>query len=229
MPQDARRYLAALAVVVVLGGAGEALRLSRDNAAHYQPDFAEVPMRIGDFQGRDLPVDQSIFDFLSAAGMLEREYRGPRGPVWLSVIYAANWRSVHSPMGCYPAQGWEVLDERPVEFPAQAGGEPLHARLLRVKKDDQERLAIFSFAYKGGNTADWATLPFRVMLGPPGAGGLVFTLSTPALPDSSAALERLAEIFAAAYPPAVAFWDQPYPAARSTAWESFWRHARRRD
>jgi len=213
VPQDARRYLAALAVLVVLGGASEALRWTRDRQAHYQPDFAGVPIRIGDFQGHDRPVDQSIFEFLAAGGMLERDYTGPEGMVRLSVIYAANWRSVHSPMGCYPAQGWEVLDERPVDFPVQASAEPLHARLLRVKKDDRERLVIFSFAYKGGSTADWAMLPFRIMLGPPGAGGLVFTLSTSAAPDRQAALQRLAEIFAAAYPPAVAFWDQPIPAS----------------
>ncbi len=220
MSQTTRRYLVALAVVLLLGGAGEYLRVTRARASHYQPDFSAVPRRIGEFQGTDLPVDQSIFDFLSAGGMLEREYQGPGGRVRLSIIYAADWRSVHSPMGCYPAQGWEILDERPVTLaaPAATGGEEkLQARLLRVRKQDQERLAVFSFAYKGGNTADWATLPFRIMLGPPGAGGLVFTLSTSATPDAEAALQRLAEIFAAAYPPAVAFWEQSSPPPREPA------------
>jgi hypothetical protein len=204
---DARRYLTALAVVLVLGGAGEALRLSRPREAHYQPDFAAVPLRIGDYQGRDLPVSESIYRFLAAGGMLEREYEGPAGAVRLTIIYAADWRSVHSPTGCYPAVGWEVLEDRPVDFlaPGGASAEPLHARLLRVRKGDQERLAAFSFAYQGGTTADWALMTLRVALGPRGAGGLVFTLSTP---NDPGALARLGEIYAAAYPAAIGFWNQ---------------------
>lgn len=208
MSPHARRYLTALAVVVVLGGAAEGVRLTRTREAQYRPDFAAVPLRIGDYQGRDLPVDESIYRYLAAGGMLEREYEGPAGAVRLTILYAADWRSVHSPTGCYPATGWEVLEDRAVDFPAPAGSgsaEPLHARLLRVRKGEQERLAVFSFAYAGGTTADWAQMTIRVALGRRGAGGLVFTLSTPSDPE---ALARLGQIYAAAYPAAIRFWEE---------------------
>ncbi len=208
MSSDTRRYLTALAAVIVLGAAAEAMRLTRPRQAQYQPDFATVPLRIGDYQGRDLPVDESIYRYLAAGGMLEREYEGPAGPVRLTILYAADWRSVHSPTGCYPATGWEVLEDRAVDFPPQAASgstKPLHARLLRVRKGEQERLAVFSFAYAGGTTADWAQMTIRVALGRRGAGGLVFTLSTPSDPG---ALARIGEIYAAAYPEAIRFWAQ---------------------
>jgi EpsI family protein len=196
----------ALAVVVVLGGAGEGLRLSRPRTADYHPSFAAVPQQIGAYQGQDLPVDQSIYRFLSASGMLERVYVGPGEPVQLTVLYAADWRSVHSPTGCYPASGWEILEEQSVDFAVPAGGEALHTRLLRVRRGDRERLALFSFAYPGGTTADWSTMGVKVALGPRGAGGLVFTLSTDLGGDYEAALKRLDLILATAYPPAIAFW-----------------------
>lgn len=205
MSSPARRYLTALAIVIVLGGAAEAMRLTRPREAQYRPDFSTVPLRIGDYQGRDLPVDESIYRYLAAGGMLEREYEGPAGSVRLTILYAADWRSVHSPTGCYPATGWEVLEDRAVDLPAAGSrsAEPLHARLLRVRKGEQERLAVFSFAYAGGTTADWAQMTIRVALGRRGAGGLVFTLSTPSDPG---ALARLGEIYAAAYPEAIRFW-----------------------
>ena len=196
----------ALAVVVVLGGSGEAVRLSRPHAADYHPSFTAVPEQIGAYQGQDEPVDQSIYRFLSASGMLERLYAGPEGLVQLTILYAADWRSVHSPTGCYPASGWEILEERPVDFAAAEGGEPLHARLLHVRKGEHERLALFSFAYPGGTTADWSTMGVKVALGPRGAGGLVFTLSTDLQGDPTAALRRLDTIFASAYPAAIGFW-----------------------
>jgi hypothetical protein len=198
----------ALVIVVVLGGGGEALRLSRPHEAHYQPDFAAVPATIGDYRGQDLPVDASIYRFLAAGGMLERRYQGPSGMVQLTIVYAADWRSVHSPTGCFPAAGWQIVEERPVDFPAVEGTEPLHARLLRVRKDQHELLSLFSFAYPGGTTADWATMGVKVALGPRGAGGLVFTLSTPLQDDSHAALQRLGLLFANAYPAAIGFWTQ---------------------
>ena len=201
-----RRYLVALAMVVALGSLGEAALRHRPRAAVYHPDFATVPARVGDYESRDLPVNESIYQFLAAGGMLEREYLGPEGKVRLTIIYAADWRSVHSPMGCYPAQGWEVLDERPVEFPGATGGEPLHARIVRVRKEGQERLALFSFAYAGGTTADWTLMPVKVALAPRGAGCLVFTLYTPLQPDPAGALGRLQAIFAATYPAAISFW-----------------------
>jgi EpsI family protein len=207
----ARRYLIALGLVLAFGGAGEAIRVTRVPPAAYRPDFAAIPLRIGEYQGRDLPIDESVYKFLGAGGMIEREYVGPGAPVRLSVLYASDWRSVHSPEGCYPAQGWELVSNEKVTVPVRADrgeAQPLQARLLRLHKGDQTLLALFSFAYKGGTTPDWAWMGLRVALGPKGAGGLVFTLSTLEKPNAQAARARIEQIFAAAYPKAVEFWYQ---------------------
>ncbi|HEY3398165.1 MAG TPA: exosortase-associated EpsI family protein [Armatimonadota bacterium] len=213
MPTDSRRYLIAAALVLLLGSGGEYVRVTRVPPAAYHPTFAEVPLSIGDYQGKDVPIDESIYRFLAASGMLERRYEGPEGGVQMTILYASDWRSVHSPAGCFPAQGWEIVSDDPVSYdPPRGSGitSMLHARLLRLHKDDKWLMAMFSFAYQGGTTSDWSDEGMKVARGPRGAGGLVFTLSTPLDPrDPQASVKRIGTVFATAYPGAIAFWNQP--------------------
>ncbi|NLO73924.1 MAG: EpsI family protein [candidate division WS1 bacterium] len=194
-------------LLVVLAVAAEAVRLTRVPPAAYHPTFAEIPREIGAYTGVDLPPDESVLNFLSATAMLERRYDGPDGSVSLSVLYAPDWRSIHSPEGCYPAQGWTVLSEQTITLPSSAG--PLRAKLIRLKKNDLFLLALFSFAYYGGTTADWTAEGLRVALGPRGAGGVVFTLSTPVAESApETAYHRLTKIMQVAYPAAISFWKK---------------------
>ena len=207
MSADARRYLIAVILLAVLGSAAEAVRIARVPPAAYHPTFAEVPREIGTYTGRDLPVDQSIFAFLGAEAMLERSYEGPGVPVQMTVLYAPDWRSIHSPEGCFPAQGWSVLEEKVLTVASSAG--PLQAKLIRSRKDDQHLLALFSFAYYGGTTADWTQEGYKVALGPRGAGGVLFSLSTPLeSSDPAPGTARLTEVLQVAYPAAIAFWGK---------------------
>ena len=129
------------------------------------------------------------------------------GPVSMSVLYAPDWRSIHSPEGCFPAQGWTVLEEKVLTVPSSAG--PLQAKLIRLKKGDLYLLALFCFGYPGGTTADWTQEGYKVALGPRGAGGIVFTLSTViATTDPEAAGKHLTEIMQVAYPAAASFWGK---------------------
>jgi len=204
----------ALVTILAFGGAAHALRLTRVPEAAYRPDFKQVPLQIGTFKGRDLPIDESIYRYLAASGMLERDYEGPSGGVRLTVLYAADWRSIHSPSGCLPAAGWEIVSDVQVDFPAPPSlgtREPLRGRLVRAHKGEAWLLVLYSFGYYGGTTADWTEMASKVTAGPRGAGGLVFTLSTPVLPNLAEAEQRLAEVLAGAYPGAIAFWRQGAP------------------
>jgi hypothetical protein len=207
MSADARRYLTAVVLLVLLAGTAEAVRVTRVRPTMYHPTFEDVPHQIGAYTGTDLPRDESIYRFLSAEGMLERKYAGPGPDVYMTILYAPDWRSIHSPEGCYPSQGWMVLEEKVVTVASPA--RPLEAKFLRLKKDKLNLMALYSFAYLGGTTADWEKEGYRVALGPRGAGGVVFALSTAIdASGSSAAADRLIPIMQVAYPAALSFWKK---------------------
>jgi len=185
--------------------------IMRKSPAQYSPDFAAVPMEIGPYEAKQLSTDQSIYRFLEADAMAERRYVSETSSVKLSLIYGSDWRSIHSPAGCYPAQGWQIVTDKQLQVPAppeSSTSAPLEARLLRVQKDETELLAMFSFCHPGGTTGDWAMQGWKVATGPRGAGGLVISLSTLTGGDLLAARQRLVWFLQQVYPHAVKFWYQ---------------------
>ncbi len=216
MPPVTRRYLAALVVIVVAAGAVHALRALSITAPAYQPNFQALPRQIAGHDGEELEVNESIFGFLGADAMIERLYTGPDGWVSVTLIYGAHWRNVHSPAGCYPAQGWLIITDDPIEVAAPDNSPtpaPVEGRLLRVMKNEQQRLAMFSFCHPGGTTSDWTKQGWKVATGPRGAGGVIIILNTEPIPTRSAAQQRLKQFLAEVYPYAVSFWYQESDAA----------------
>ena len=206
-----RRYLVALVVMVVAGGAVEALRALSTTPPLYQPNFEALPLQIAGHDGESLEVNESIFRFLGADAMIERLYTGPDGWVRVTLIYGAHWRNVHSPAGCYPAQGWLIVSDDPIEVPPPDNSptqDPIQGRLLRVMKDERQQLAMFSFCHLGGTTSDWTKQGWQVATGPRGAGGVIIILNTEPTPGQAAGRQRLKQFLAEVYPYAVSFWYQ---------------------
>ncbi len=213
MSPVARRYLVALATLLITAGVLEGIRAISAASPAYTPNFETLPLRIADYEGESIEVDQSIFNFLGADAMLERLYTGPEGTVSATLIYGAHWRNVHSPAGCYPAQGWLIVNSETVEVPAPHNSptpENIQAQLIRVSKEDQQRLAMFVFCHPGGTTSDWTWQTVNVLFGQifsqRGAGGVIIILRTDPMPNLAVAQRRLEQFLAEVYPYAVGFW-----------------------
>lgn len=211
MSATARRYIVAIIILLAAAAAVEAVRIVSSAPPAFAPDFATLPMKIGDYQGQNREVDEFIRKYLGAEQMLERLYTGPDGLVSVTLIYGAQWRDVHSPVSCFPAQGWLIVTDDPIQVPVSANSPTpgaIHARLLRVVKNDQYRLAAFAFCHPGGTTSNWIYQGWKVLTGPRGAGGVIVILNTEPIPDLKAARQRLNQFLAVVYPHAVSFWYQ---------------------
>ncbi len=79
-----------------------------------------MPLQFGDFRGRELPTDKSVFAYLGADEMIDRLYMDEtthRG-VTLSVVFARGWRALHSTEQCLRNQGWRLIKRARVELPS---------------------------------------------------------------------------------------------------------------
>jgi len=207
----ARRHIAIIVVLLLGAVAAQVAHIVRKSPAQYTPGFDAVPMELGAYKGDALSVDQSIYRFLAADAMIERRYVAKDGTVKLSLIYGSDWRSLHSPAGCYPAQGWQIVTDEQLTVPAPPDSPtsaPLQARLLRVRKSKIELLAMFTFCYPGGTTGQWAEQGWKVATGPRGAGGIVISLIMPTGGNLAEARQRLKWFLQQVYPHAVKFWYQ---------------------
>ncbi len=118
------------ALVLLIGGGGvyrvkEGYYLLLEGAASLPAgSLARLPMRLGDWQGEDVPV-RPPFSLPPAKQVLSRAYVpvGERQGVRLSVGTGIRFRDLvsHRPEAWYPAAGWVLIDEKPLSVPVRDG------------------------------------------------------------------------------------------------------------
>jgi EpsI family protein len=102
--------------VALLAGTALFLQLrSRTERLPSHEDLASFPKQLGDWAGRDLPMEPDVLEVLGAGAFLVRTYvRAPNEPsVNLFLAYFPSQRmgsSIHSPKNCLPGGGWTPLE-----------------------------------------------------------------------------------------------------------------------
>jgi len=197
----------AAALIVLLfafGGVGWWLYLRP--AVEVDPHRIEaVSMRLGEWQGVDIPLSQGIEAMLQADAQLQRRYVSASGEVvWLYVGYygtARGGRPEHTPWACYPSAGWRIASS--VERPLVAHAEPVDgAELMEfvVEQSGEARLVHFWYAtHRSVGIATEAKLTLDHLAGRIWGGGradgALVRISTPIGPDGiEAARLRLERI-----------------------------------
>lgn len=132
----------ALSVVLALfGAAAWALHTRADLEVDARP-LAALPLAIDRWQGREIPVEETVEQMLRADHNLQRAYDHPIGDrVWLYVGYYGTRRGgrpEHTPWQCYPSAGWDIVSAE--QDRASAG--PAVNELI-VERDGEQRLVHF--------------------------------------------------------------------------------------
>ncbi len=152
---EAAPLLVAAVLLAVCGGLGRQLAPPPPPAPDV--DLTRVPLRIGDWQGQELPIDPRVNEELGDVAIIQREYRldEVQSPVQMIVICGRGRRSLHPPAACYVGAGHEVLEE--AERAVATGTEELHFERLIVGAGAQPRLmALYTFTDGETTTPDYA-------------------------------------------------------------------------
>lgn len=99
--------------------------------------LGHLPLGIGDWIGRDVPMDERIIRATDTDDHVNRTYSRPseRQSVSLWVAYGVRFRDLmpHRPEVCYPGNGWTLDEVRNLELKT-TDGSPLPCRLLRFSR-----------------------------------------------------------------------------------------------
>lgn len=210
MRQDARRHIVAIVLLAVGVGLTCGARWVRPTTARFQVDFSNVPMEVLGLKGQRVPVNPADAAYLEADAMVTLRYGPPPNAIGVDLIYGGEWRTVHTPEGCLPANGWKIVWDRAIDIPVGEDAPhpgPLQGKLLRAERDDVAELVLFVFAHKGGTASDWTGHSWAVATGPRGAGGLSLMVTAPVATGTEEQMEAsMREFVQAIYPHAVSFW-----------------------
>jgi EpsI family protein len=113
--------------------------------------LASLPKVVEGWRGRDGAWKSEIVTAIGAEDWLLRRYQNPSGSaVWLYVGFHNNvsfaGSSPHSPLLCYPGQGWVLIENRLEEIPL-ADGSSIPVNHLLVQKGSEQRLVLYWFQW----------------------------------------------------------------------------------
>lgn len=161
----------ALAILIGAGAAYRfaAARYARSSENALVPPGALVPFpnALGEWLGRDLPLDEHVVQATDTDAHLNREYvRSTDGkPVLLWIGYGMRMRDLipHRPEVCYPGAGWTLRDERSLTMPDHHGTVRecrLH-RFTRGRPEAEAVTVVSWYIVDGVQTPDVALLRSR--------------------------------------------------------------------
>ncbi len=119
---------------------------SRSNIDVLENRLVGLPMKIGGFVGKVIPMSKSVADELNTDGYVFRQYADDQGrKISLYIGYYGTkkgGRTGHNPNACYPSQGWAILENRRVrlQVPIGANSKIITVNEMLVRTSAEERI-----------------------------------------------------------------------------------------
>lgn len=184
--------------------------------------FAEFPLELGTFVGKDQGLDEKVLELLNlsdylmrvyapkpseraVAGAFEGQLHQEAAPVWLYVGYYGSQRTgatYHSPKNCLPGSGWVFRSSGPVKgiIPGRPDAavnrvvieKGFDKQLILYWYQDRGRVIASEYAAKGYLILD-ATIRNRT-------DGALVRISTPVVGDEEAAFRHAVAFVQEAWP-----------------------------
>lgn len=123
---------------------------------------SDFPLNLGEWRGRDLPIQPDVLEVLGPGDFLTRLYqRDPMDPfVDFFIAYFPSQKTgdtIHSPQNCLPGAGWTFTDAQRVQL--QAGGvTPITVNRYIISKGNDRQLVLYWYQAHGRAVASeyWA-------------------------------------------------------------------------
>jgi EpsI family protein len=196
-----------LILVALIAAAGVyASGASREETAVARTPLSELPMTIGEWQGRDAaPFDDDIVSALGVDDYINRHYHRDGHPsVAIYVGYYASQRqgdTIHSPQNCLPGAGWRPIPSDRVTIDAAGTRFPVNRYV--IQKGIEKQAVIYWYQGRGRVVANEYANKLWLMFDAATMGrtnGSLVRMITPVTTTSSAAFDELAHFTSVLFP-----------------------------
>jgi EpsI family protein len=113
--------------------------------------IAQIPLHFGQWQGKDLPLEEKIYEVLETRSIIHRSYSSPSGEsVFLSIVYYTETKvDFHAPEGCLAGQGVQVTKEEKV-ISLHPEGREIQLGLNQLVRREEGTDTLVYYFYKAG-------------------------------------------------------------------------------
>jgi EpsI family protein len=204
------RQFICCAVLLYAGAGGyyaalsKAQRASSGDVLPLAVPLKELPMKLGQWAGSELPLKEETVRTAGADAYLSRQYRNGAGQVvylYISYYGAPYFDVPHAPDVCYVVAGWSRISTRPVELATRDGSIPAGQILF---ERSGERVAVQHWYVDTGRpvrTCQWSKLIYLLGSGKqPRRYVLQVQTSSPVLGTEESAFGGCEDLTAALWP-----------------------------
>ena len=146
--------------------------VSRTEARVARVPLAQLPLQIGEWQGRDYPeFEAKVLNVLGVDDHIHRLYARWESAASLYIGYYDSQRTgdtIHSPMKCLPGTGWQPLSvgrtQIEVSEPSTAGKRVFDVNRYLVQKDSDKYIVLFWYQSHGRVIASEYLAKLRLMV-----------------------------------------------------------------
>jgi len=166
MGSSGKKYIIVLVLLAV--SALVVNYLSYDAFGRRDDGFAaigKIPYAVGEWQGRDLPLDSSVYESLETRTIIHRQYTLNDTTLLLSIVYYPQTKvDFHAPESCLGGQGIQTrTSSKTVDLRTREGGEvSLDMNEIAWNKGSEESLVYYF--YKAGSFVGNSYIKLRFSL-----------------------------------------------------------------
>lgn len=146
------RYLTIVLLLFVTTVVVHALQYSPDQDDEAGlADLQQVPMRVGEWQGEEFPLEERTYDILETRAIIHRSFRSFEGEnAFLSVVHYHDTKvGFHQPEECLGGIGLKT-EKTTKAISLRSGDETISFNLARVVSTHQNGKSLVYYFYKAG-------------------------------------------------------------------------------
>jgi EpsI family protein len=124
----------------------------------------KIPLNMGKWQGRDVPLDSRVYDILETRAILNRNYVENGHSVFLSLVYYPETKvDFHAPEGCLSGRGIEV-SKSPRTIYINYQGRKVKINLNQLVRRHAGSDELIYYFYKAGDFVGQSYIKLRLNL-----------------------------------------------------------------
>ena len=204
-----RNWRLAVALLLILVSVPTLSSLSFGSPVLLRKSLGDLPLKLGIWEGTEVPIDDPVKEVLGATDLLNRVYYGPERStaVGLFVGFFSSQKkggAIHSPKNCLPGAGWSAIRGDTVAIAVPGRSEPMVVNRYIIQKDRQRQVVLYWYQSQGRVIAsEYAAKLFLIwdaLVNKRTDGALVRIVSPVVNGDEQASLEEATSFIQQAYP-----------------------------
>ncbi len=173
---------------------------SHNKASAINTNILNLPNHIGTWSGKEVAMDERVYEILGTDKVLFREYTNPqKEKVWLCIVYGEqNRQSFHPPEYCYLGSGdAELLEKEKVNIAIVDKGR-MSVNKLIFQKDNFKQLVLYWYTATNKSTSNYYLQQLQLLINEIRGrrnGGALIRISTFIIEDSASEATNRIERF----------------------------------